>query len=228
MKKCNRSCLKKSRKIVGRLSILLLLVLVGTGATYTYVRHEVHKENFLRAHSVKVGILETPAADFQVMPGEDVLKNVKFVNEGSAAVFLRVSYAEVWLGGSGIWLQNEDGYAEPHWTDTGAPDAHIDSDLWFDGGDGWYYYKKILVSGGMTEPIMDYVTFSGNLPDEYKNGSYELLWAAEVVQFSIDETRTEGKTVNEAALDATFGRMAAISGVQLANGAVTDAIVDWY
>ena len=225
-----RNCgrLKKKRKMVSILSIVLLLVLAGTGVTYAYVRHKAHKENVLRAHSVEVGILETPADGFQVTPGGDVLKNVKFVNEGSAAVFLRVSYAEVWLGESGSWLQNKDGYVMPHWTDTGVPDAHIDSDLWFDGKDGWYYYKKVLAPGGTTEAIMDYVTFAENLTDEYISGSYELLWVAEVVQFSTDETKTDGKTVNEAALEATFRRMADISDLKIVNSKIITGTVDWH
>ena len=224
----NHSRLKKSRKMVSILSIVLLLALAGIGTTYTYARHKAYKENTLRAHSVEVGIVETPADGFQVTPGGDVMKNVKFKNEGSAAVFLRVSYAEVWLGESGSWLQNEDGYAVPHWLDTGAPDEHIDSDLWFYGGDSWYYYKKVLPPGGKTEAIMDYVTFAENLPDEYINGSYELLWVAEVVQFSTDETRTDGKTVNEAALEATFKRIATISDLQIVNSKIITGTVEWH
>ena len=227
MREANGNHFNQLIGVLGKVALVLSVALTGIGVTHTYSQHKAQQENILTAHSVEIGISENPSSGFQISPGENVSKNVKFINEGSAPVFLRVTYAETWKDKNGNWLENRKGFASPHWTDTGAPDMHIDSDLWFSGGDGWYYYKKILVPNGETEPIMDHVTFAAGLPDEYRNGSYDLLWSVEAVQFSTDETLTSGKTVNERVLLATFGRTATISNLQDANGMVITATVHW-
>ena len=217
----------KHKKHLRALSLILVLLLIGAGTTYAFEQRRINKQNILRTHSVEVAIIETPDTGFAITPGAPVSKNVKFANTANAAVFLRVSYAEVWRDKDENWLEHKAGYAVPHWTDTGAPDSGIDSDLWFDGSDGWFYYKKVLPSGGQTEAIMDYVSFEAGLPETYREGCYELLWLAEVVQFSTDETRTQNQTVNEAALAAVFGRTALVSGVQVSDGAVVAAVIGW-
>ena len=66
----------------------------------------------------------------------------------------------------------------------------IIAENWELGEDGWYYYKKVLPAGSMTEDFMEKVDFSNienldeSLKTTYKNADYEIHFQAEVVQAS--------------------------------------------
>ena len=203
-----------SQKPRSKMRVAIILGLVLTlgilGGTYAYSVHQTEADNLLTAHSVSGEVIENGTSvgddkDFTLTPGTDVPKEVAFKNTGNAPVFVRVAYAQTWMDTTGALLVHNDGYATPKWTTEWTSE-------WSDGGDGWYYYNKVLSAGTTTADVLSSVEFldAPPLPDEYANGQYQLTFVMEVVQCSDDED------VNEDALTQTFGRTASVT-----NGNVT-------
>lgn len=199
-----RTQAKQRRWILSVISATLLIVCT-LGATYAYNQHNTELENMLRASSVAGTIIENekPVGEsnqFELRPGDETSKRVKFKNTGEADVFVRVAFSETWTGNNDSWLSNDNDYAALHWTSAWQ-------DEWELKDDGWYYYKKILPSQTMTNEVLVAVEFASyeNLLPEYKNAVYRLLFTMEVLQYSEDEA------VNEGALTKVFGRTATVT-----------------
>ena len=71
---------------------------------------------------------------------------------------------------------------------------------WFDGGDGWYYYKKVLPANEMTAKVLTSLKFDSNYAEIYQTADYTLKFVSEAVQYSDDDS------VNHRAVQANFGR----------------------
>ena len=212
-------------KVLVITSLILTITVLGT--TYAFKSHNSQLTNLLKAHKVSGGIIENGGSpeggegDFTFTPGGNTTKKVQFENTGDAAVFLRVAYAQTWLDKDGELLAHgpsapDPSYATPNWTGNWTSE-------WFYGDDGWYYYKKVLKAGDITDEVLDSVGFLNTpaLPDEYATGKYELTFIMEIVQCS-DEAK-----VNEDALSKTFGKKATISEISIEKGAVTGGTVTW-
>jgi hypothetical protein len=211
----------KNKGLKARTILVASLVLTITvlGATYAYTTHENELTNLLKAHTVAGEVIEGGSVgeekEFTLTPGGNVEKKVQFKNTGTAAVFLRVAYAEMWTDKDGKLLLHDPSYATPNWTGDWTSD-------WSDGGDGWYYYNKILKAGDTTAEVLSSVSFlnASGLPTDYAEGDYQLTFAMEMVQCS-DE-----KLVNDDALSKTFGKEATAVLV-IEKGTVTGGTVSW-
>ena len=215
--KLNR-LLEQSRLKVRIIAVLGLVLLTGIlGATYAFRSHNNELDNLLKAHKVSGAIIENEVPvsgenDFNQKPtGNNIGKKVQFRNTGDVAVFVRIAYAQTWQDKGGGMLPYVQNGATFDWNDS----------EWTDGGDGWHYYKKVLKAGDTTAPVMNTISFNAGLGADYKEGGYQLTFVMEMVQCS-DET-----AVNNAALSATFGKTATVSGMTIDNGAVTGGTVNW-
>jgi hypothetical protein len=218
--------LLKSKGVKAKLVVVTSLILAITvlGATYAFKSHENQLTNLLKAHKVSGKIIENGGspgaqdgeAEFTLTPGSNVTKEVQFENTGDTAVFVRVAYAQTWCDQDGKLLVHNPSYATPNWTGDWTSD-------WRDGGDGWYYYNKILKAGDTTAKVLNSVGFldTPTLPGEYATGEYELTFVMEIVQCSDEEE------VNDDALSKTFGKTATVSGMSFKDGAVTGGTVIW-
>ena len=181
---------------------------------------------------------------------EDDIKKAQFRNIGSSSVFIRVSYTDYWEmddteDGRNYVLSgmNEDGerYALPNIPETES--------LWTDGGDGWYYYNRVLKAGEATELFVNGVWFApkaadggdpkipglepqptppseglaASRPDDYETDFYHLFLKAEVVQCSDGSGTLNSEEVNKHASDEVFGKSATV-GEPDVNGR---AVVTW-
>ena len=120
----------------------------------------------------------------------------RFKNTGTAPVFLRVSYAEFWKDADGkviSGLVDGNEVVNKNWTEAWQND-------WFDGGDGWYYYKKVLPANEMTAKVLTSLKFDSNYAEIYQTADYTLKFVSEAVQYSDDDS------VNHRAVQANFGR----------------------
>jgi len=212
----------KSKGLKARAILVVSLILAITvlGATYAYTAHKNELENLLKAHIVSGEIIEEGASvgdskDYQLTPGANTAKRVQFKNTGDVAVFVRVAYGETWVDKDGKPLVHMASYATPSWTSNWTSE-------WTNGGDGWYYYKKILKAGDTTAQVLSGVSFlnTPTLPTEYAQGDYQLTFVMEVVQCS-DET-----AINNNALSKTFGK-AATADLVIEKGTVTGGTVNW-
>lgn len=184
-----------------------ILAAAAIGTTFAWQTWDLSVTNELRSHTTEVNIEEP---DFR--PGDGV-KQVQFRNTGNSSVFLRVSFTEYWEkvenGSSKYLLSNKVNgkeMATKHWT------KYWESDLWINGGDGWYYYTKVLKPGKPTELILDGVTFENVTNDnqEYLNANYRLYFKAEVVQCSDGSNTLNCEEVNKAATKELFGKEATV------------------
>ena len=189
----------------------MLLIVGGLSATYAYNQHNTELDNMLRASSVAGTIIENekPVGEsnrFELRPGGETPKRVRFKNTGEANVFVRVAFSETWAGNNNEWLANNYKYTTLHWTSTWQK-------AWELKNDGWYYYKEILPSQAMTDEVLSSVEFASyeTLPLAYQNGTYQLHFTMEFLQYS------EEAIVNERALERVFGRTATVA----------DGIVTW-
>lgn len=197
------------------LCIVLAVVLAGIGVVYAYTGRTTEKTNTIKAQSVSVEVDEE-VDSFTYTNGGTNKKEVKFTNTSEAAVFLRVSYTEMMTrveNAEETWLPHNDAARTLNWTTYWTSE-------WTDGGDGWYYYKKILPKGASTNLVLSSVSIHG--VDEYAQMRYTLWFSAEVVQCS-DEI-----AVNTAALRDLFDKSATVSSMVVnSNGAVTSGNVTW-
>lgn len=201
--------MKKGKKIGIFLVGCLALFLIGTCFAYWY--GNLSHTNKLTANEMVANILEVFQQD--ALAKGTVEKKVSFKNTGSSTAFLRVSYSETWTRQEQeekILLNNQQNgqdVADKQWTTD-----WMDSNLWVDGDDGWYYYKKVLQSGESTKPILESVSFPdyvGTLK-AYDGADYQLYFRMELLQVSDSTSTLNSDTVNREASQRVFGREASI------------------
>lgn len=107
-------------------------------------------------------------------------------NEDATPVVVRVSYIEMWtydVEGASLTLANQINGTDvvtKGWTNTWKND-------FIDGGDGWYYYKKVL-KPGETIQLLETIQINENLiqdtlyGDDYHKYDYELTFSYEAIQ----------------------------------------------
>ena len=161
--------------------LLALLVLGIVGTTFAYYYSEIAIPNQFKAMTYNVTIEE----EFNDTWGT---KKVSFVNkeETNTPVVLRINYNESWrkeVNGVKLSLDNNvngENVVTKNWTTAFTND-------FIDGGDGWYYYKKILNAKESVQ-VLDSIALKEDLIstslyyNEYKSYTYELDFNFEAIQ----------------------------------------------
>ncbi len=116
-------------------------------------------------------------------------------------------------------MANGDDIAVKKWTtvwpeyqkdpDSNLPEPKKDEE-WVDGGDGWYYYKKVLKKNETTARILNGVIFP-TVPEEYETANYRLFFKAEVVQCSDGSHTLNSEDVNDDATYKMFKKVAKVN-----------------
>ncbi len=199
----------KTTWILGGL-IVVLIFIVAIGGIFrgvmTWQMQEVSQENNFESRTVSVETVEN-FPDKTVTPNTSKTK-VAFKNTGSDSAFVRVAYAENWETSTALLEGNQ--HAEKLWTSEWRSQ-------WVDGGDGWYYYRKVLPAGATTDKILNAVKFDADVPA----ASYKLNFIVETVQVSDEQA------VNADATQKLFGKSSVLSGTIIENGAVVAGTVRW-
>lgn len=174
-----KKIIKANKKPV--IFILLLLVVIGVGTSIAYFYREVSIPNKFKTMTYNVGVEEEFYDDWGT-------KKVKFVNREATnvSVVLRINYNEIWkkkVDDVDVILNNNTNgknNVNKEWTKAFEDD-------FIDGGDGWYYYKKIL-KGEEEVQVLNSVTLDEELIklspyyQDYKVASYELIFNFETIQ----------------------------------------------
>lgn len=234
----------KQIKMKAILPAAALLSAAAIGTTFAWQQWDMGMQNRLKADTTFVKVEE----DFY--PKADI-KKAQFRNTGSSSVFIRVSYTDYWEmvaeDGRNYVLSGMNGngerYALPNIPETDG------ERLWTDGGDGWYYYNRVLKAGEATELFVNGVWFApkaasgvgptipglepqptppseglaASRPDDYETDFYHLFLKAEVVQCSDGSGTLNSEEVNKHATDEVFGKSATV-GEPDVNGR---AVVTW-
>ncbi len=183
--------------------ILLLLLTVAVGSTFSYYYNEVIIPNKFKTMTYNVSVEEV----FNDTWGT---KEVTFVNKGetNTPVVLRISYNELWRGnedGVSVSLSNvfhRRDVVTKNWTENFTND-------FVKGDDGWYYYTKVLDANQSVKVLNsislneDAIRYSLDY-DKYKNYTYELDFNFEAIQAS------------EEAIGSIWGKVVNISGNEIA------------
>lgn len=217
----------------GTKAILLIAAFMAAaaiGATFAWQTWNLDMTNVLTAHNTEVHIEES----FDPETGD---KHVWFKNTGTSSVFLRISFTEFWKAEDKRGKDQENNTDLPYFPPTvlsntiggqeiaikyrgDSPDAEerwraqwTDGETWWDGGDGWFYYKRVLRAGESTKEILTKVLFNETLLEEntlYKTAHYQLYFKAEAVQCSDGSNTLNSDEVNEDATKKLFGKIAKV------------------
>ena len=198
--------------MIGCLAILLI------GTCYAFWSGQIGHTNQLKADTVTADIKEIFKQN--TAPTGKVQKQVSFQNDSSSSVFLRVCYAETWQkteDDKTVLLSNQvngTDVAVKNWKNGFGKE----SSLWADGGDGWFYYKKVLEPGAKTENILENVDFPDYTDEHagYKGADYQLYFRMETLQLSDSRSTLNSSEVNQAATKTVFGKEATVNGDSVA------------
>lgn len=196
---------KNRNKLIRKISILLIgilfavvfvtALLLNTQNTYAWLSGANSATNVFNTPTTSVSIVEGNLSDdlngwdppVSIPWGNSSLKFVRFKNDGTSSVLIRVSFAQTWKMGETYlsYLSNvlKDGssVASPVFTESWKS-----VDNWWLGADGWYYYKHILAPGEDTGLILEGVLFNDAAAAEYASASYDLFFRVEACQYSLN------------------------------------------
>lgn len=164
--------------------ILAMLTLIIAGSAFAYFQKTVSMDNRFRSKEAKVYLNEKFDPNDRWVPGEEKQKEVRFGNEGEIEAVLRVRFTPILKGQDG----EEDKVAAEKFKLNFSKDFQTD---WMRKGD-WYYYKKTLSSGELTDVTLKSVTISdaiGNdehgISKDYSNAVYDVKIEGELLQASL-------------------------------------------
>lgn len=218
------------KRVKLRLFMIGCLALLVIGSSLAFWSGKIEHTNQLNAGQMSAKVVEAFAQNSE--PRGTVPKSVSFQNDSSSSAFLRVAYAETWESyydddGKGEFVPtilnnqlNGKDVAAKNWINGFGQD----SNLWQNGGDGWFYYKRILKPGEKTDPVLKSVTFpftengaAQTFPDDqikkaYEASCYQLYFRMELLQASDSHATLNREEVNEKASLTVFGRKAVVNG----------------
>lgn len=181
------------------LMITVMICVTAIGGVYAWSKLSASVTNKINTPTVDVEVVEEFDEQAKVDWYQSVDKKVQFKNTGTAPVFIRVSYVELWKDASDKVLSsvvNGQEIVKKNWTNAWKNE-------WVDGNDGWFYYKKVLQPNDLCSKILISLEFDssnlGELADFYGNASYSLKFVSEAVQYSKDIE------VNRRSVRANFG-----------------------
>lgn len=181
------------------LMITVMICITAIGSVYAWSKLSASVTNKINTPTIDVEVIEEFDEQTTVDWYQPVDKKVQFKNIGTAPIFIRVSYVELWRNTNNQVLSsivNGQEIVKKNWTDAWKNE-------WIDGNDGWFYYKKILQPNNLCSKILTSLEFDssnlGNLTDIYGNASYSLKFVSEAVQYSKDID------VNRRSVKANFG-----------------------
>lgn len=176
--------------------VLCLCIVAGVlssdlGRTHLWMKSgdEVDNEFEVPYYAIKIEERFVPFEKWT--PGMVATKEVYFTNTGEMDALLRVSCREAWRATDGTVLDNtfdHDGnestpkipVVHKNWTKQWTTGSAGEKE-WVDGGDGYFYYTKILKAGGATVPILSSIQLHAQAPGRYSNAGYTLAFKAESV-----------------------------------------------
>lgn len=179
---------QQNKKVMLILGMLTLLVV---GIIFAFFQKSESIDNKFQTAEAKINLTEKFDPNDRWVPGEEKQKEVRFGNEGTVASVLRVKFTPV--------LKLENGTEDTEATKEFKLNfAENFQENWTDGGDGWYYYNKILDPDQMTDITLKSVTISdqiGNdehgIETDYSGASYDVKIEGELLQASLASEAAE-------------------------------------
>ncbi len=160
------------KMLIGTIALLAVLVATFTAGTIAYFTDGENDRLVITVDGARLSgeIIEMTVTedgkppvqgptDIRIIPGKTVEKTVSVKNTGTMAMYLRMTVDRTFI----LSPENE---GKP--TDPELVAVNLNDEYW-ELRDGFYYYKKVLLSGETTEPIFTNVTFSSKMDNKYTN-----------------------------------------------------------
>lgn len=213
---------KKKLSLIIAAGVLATAVVGGSLAWFTSQDTET---NHFTTGSINHEIVEdfdTTGPSQDLLPGDEVNKDVWINNTGKSDALLRVKITPQWMNGkeADTTLGNEGielVFAEN--VQTALNESGVNSgSTWVLGNDGYFYYTSILSVNSeevekQTAQLLDAVRLSGKITDQTKfaNKEMNVIIESETVQVNKDAYEEEWFTENESGLttviDASIANM---------------------
>jgi len=152
------------------MSLLLtaLLLIFSCYQTLAAWRVETATINMVSMDSVTGEITEVYEQNPTIYPGAEVEKVVRVKNTGTAAVFVRVKITKLW-------------------EDPALPANNIlidfnQTDWYYDAADGYFYYRRALLPGESTQPLMESFRLDGSSGSAYRGKTASIVVSMECIQ----------------------------------------------
>lgn len=163
------------KRAVGKLGAIILAVLVIAVVATTFLGVYAASHNVSTIEN-EIAVAQSGTRIIDDTDGGFGRKEVTIKNEGASSpkVLIRVAYSETWTKGDGTIISNAingNNVVTKDWTTAFVSD-------FVDGGDGWYYYKKVLNPASEVK-ILDSITLNDS---SYNKNNYDLSFRFESVQ----------------------------------------------
>ena len=117
------------------------------------------------------------------LPGDKVTKQVNVSNKATYDQLIRVKIKKVWKDAKGneksdLDTKNINLNFEKNLTDSNKPEEG----KWIEGSGGYYYYNGIVNPDGQTANLLESVTLSKDITNEFKGLKFDVVVASEGVQ----------------------------------------------
>ncbi|SQB38932.1 Camelysin metallo-endopeptidase [Clostridium perfringens] len=117
------------------------------------------------------------------LPGDTVTKQVNVINKATYDQLIRVKIKKVWKDAKGNEKSDLDTKNiilnfEKNLTDSNKPEEG----KWIEGSDGYYYYNGIVNPDGQTANLLESVTLSKDITNEFKGLKFDVTVDSEGVQ----------------------------------------------
>ncbi|EOU1110793.1 TPA: hypothetical protein I9Z81_001425 [Clostridium perfringens] len=117
------------------------------------------------------------------LPGDKVTKQVNVSNKATYDQLIRVKIKKVWKDAKGneksdLDTKNINLNFEKNLTDSNKPEEG----KWIEGSDGYYYYNGIVNPDGQTANLLESVTLSKDITNEFKGLNFDVIVDSEGVQ----------------------------------------------
>ena len=117
------------------------------------------------------------------LPGDNVTKQVNVTNTATYDQLIRVKIKKVWKDAKGEEKSDLDTKNiilnfEKNLTDSNKPEEG----KWIEGSDGYYYYNGIVNPKGQTANLLESVTLSKDITNEFKGLNFDVVVDSEGVQ----------------------------------------------
>lgn len=142
----------KNRKITALIISLLLVLVLGAGATVAYIFTKTDaKQNTFTPAVVSCKVTETFDGSTK--------SNVRIKNTGNTEAYIRAKIVVSWAKDNADGEQTVSAVVPQKGTDYVIA---IDNPNWFDGGDGYYYFKNPVAVKGETDVLISSCTLAEN------------------------------------------------------------------
>ena len=158
-----------------KFGLIILSVLVVAAATATILGTYATSHNVSTIKN-EIAVANTGTRIIEDADGGFGRKEVTIKNEGTSSpkVLIRIAYSETWTKSDGTIISNivnNSNVVIKNWTTDFTTD-------FVDGGDGWYYYKKVLNPASEVK-ILNSIALNDS---EYNKYNYDISFRFESVQ----------------------------------------------